>query len=104
MVTQKLNKGLELYRKGSKLLEDTGKHLDKSINQIWKWSYAGDLLLDLVGFIPLIGDGVKVVKKIPFKEIGDSIKNGIKEIPNILKNAKNGIDNFVSKFSKKGVQ
>ncbi len=36
------------------------------------------------------GNGVKALKKIPFKEIGNSIKNGI--------------DNFVSKFSKKGIQ
>ncbi len=48
-----LNKGLELCKKGSKLLEDTGKYLDKSIKQIWKGSYEGDetILLGIVGEI-----------------------------------------------------
>ena len=70
----------------------------------WKWSNAGDLALDVIGFIPLVGDGVKAIKKVPFKEIGNGIKKGVKEIPDIWKNIKNGIKNFVGKFSKKGVQ
>nr|WP_317358934.1 hypothetical protein [uncultured Tyzzerella sp.] len=44
-------------------------------NWEWKWSDAGDSVLDAIGFIPLIGDGIKAVKKIPFKEIGNGIKN-----------------------------
>ncbi len=57
-----------------------------------------------IGFIPGVGDLIKGVKKVPFKEIGKGIKKGIKEIPDIWKNAKNGIDNLISKFSKKGIQ
>ena len=57
-----------------------------------KGSYAGDLVLDVIGFIPGVGYLIKGVKKVPFKEIGKGIKKGIKEIPDIWKNAKNGID------------
>ena len=43
-------------------------------NWEWKWSNVGDLVLDVIGFIPRVGDLIKGVKKVPSKEIGKVIK------------------------------
>ncbi|MFR4987279.1 MAG: DNA/RNA non-specific endonuclease [Lachnospirales bacterium] len=72
-------------------------------NWEWKWSNAGDLALDVIGFIPLVGDGVKAIKKVPFKEIGNSIKKGGKDAGKILNSAKKSINTYVEKITKKGL-
>ena len=73
-------------------------------NWEWKWSNVGDLVLDAVGFVPAIGHGIKALNKVPYKEIGNGIKTGIKKIPNVLESAKNGIKKLTEKSIKKDAQ
>ncbi|WP_250278936.1 DNA/RNA non-specific endonuclease [[Clostridium] colinum] len=72
-------------------------------NWEWKWSSVGDLALDAVGFVPLVGDGVKALKKIPFKEVGNSIKKGKDAIPEAINSLKKGTKEFTDKTSKKEI-
>ncbi len=71
-------------------------------NWEWTWGNVGDLALDVVGFVPAVGDGIKALKKVPFKEIGNGIEKGIKAIPDGWNSFKKGTKGFIDKITGKG--